>query len=146
MNDLVIFENERFGKVMVLIEGENRFYAATDVAACMGYKAPYKAVVRSGLPTIKRMAPRPGKRCGAIQVNFFTENNAYKFVERGYVIGQEELKKWLVDEVFPMAKSYPYIAEEVPEQEDDATGWLEGLDDIIRIAEKLKEELSCLRQ
>ncbi len=45
MNEVKIFENEEFGKVRTLIEGEDKvLFCGTDVAQALGYSNPWNEV------------------------------------------------------------------------------------------------------
>ena len=44
MNELTIFENEKFGKIEILVENGKEYFPAKEVAEILGYKDPLKAI------------------------------------------------------------------------------------------------------
>ena len=43
-NELTVFENEKFGKLEVLVENGKEYFPATETAKILGYKDPNKAI------------------------------------------------------------------------------------------------------
>lgn len=53
----VIISDERKRQVRAIIDAGKVYYCGSDIAACMGYSAPYKAITRA--PVEKVMLPVP---------------------------------------------------------------------------------------
>lgn len=44
MNDLQIFNNEKFGEIRTITKDDKTYFAGSDVAKALGYAIPHKAV------------------------------------------------------------------------------------------------------
>ena len=54
----VVFSDERYGEIRMLVDDDGpKLYAGVDIAACMGYAAPGKVIMRCGIPGRIRMVP-----------------------------------------------------------------------------------------
>ena len=45
-NELKVFENEKFGKLEVLVENGKEYFPAKEIAIILGYKNPNDAILR----------------------------------------------------------------------------------------------------
>ncbi|WP_374140902.1 phage antirepressor [Leptotrichia hongkongensis] len=126
-NELTVFENEKFGKVRVIIESEKPYFNLNDVCEILGLKNPrdvktrlnQKGVVISDTPT----------KSGIQQMNYIDESNFYKCIFRSNKPEAEAITEWVTGEVLPtIRKTGMYVTDNV---------W----DTIINDPEKLGEVL-----
>ena len=102
MNGLKIFENEKFGKVRVVVENEKPYFNLNDVCEILGLKNPrdvktrlnLRGVVISDTPTTSGVQP----------MNYIDESNFYKCVFRSNKQEAEEITEWVTGEVLPMIR------------------------------------------
>ena len=68
-NELTVFENEKFGKLEVLVENGKEYFPATEIAKILGYSNPQKAIrdhCREDGCTIRSVVLRWQKFCRLI--------------------------------------------------------------------------------
>lgn len=102
----VVFSDERFGEVRVLVDDDGtKLYAGVDIAACMGYAAPGKVIMRCGIPGRIRMVPWVfKKKQGATDTRCFDEEEAKQFIDRGQSL-PDGFREWFFQEVLPQARN-----------------------------------------
>lgn len=128
-NELTVFENEKFGKVRVIIESEKPYFNLNDVCEILGLKNPrdvktrlnQKGVVISDTPT----------KSGIQQMNYIDESNFYKCIFRSNKPEAEAITEWVTGEVLPtIRKTGMYATDELLNNPDLA----------IKAFTRLKEE------
>ena len=128
-NELTVFENEKFGKVRVIIESEKPYFNLNDVCEILGLKNPrdvktrlnQKGVVISDTPT----------KSGIQQMNYIDESNFYKCIFRSNKPEAEAITEWVTGEVLPaIRKTGMYVTDELLNNPDLA----------IKAFTRLKEE------
>lgn len=132
MNELQIFENERFGTVRTLEEDGKVLFCAKDVAAALGYSNTKDAIIRHCKGVVKRDLPTAG---GKQETNFIPEGDIYRLAAKSELPGAEEFESWIFDEVLPSIRKHG--AYMTPETLEAA---ILNPDTIIKIATALKEE------
>lgn len=110
MNEVKIFENEEFGKVRTLIEGEDKvLFCGTDIARALGYSNPWDAIKRhckvDGIVKHEGVTTTVNQY-GTVtdQVNemtFVTEGNVYRLIAHSKLPSAEKFESWVFDEVLP---------------------------------------------
>lgn len=102
----VVFSDERFGEVRMLIDDDGtKLYAGVDIAACMGYAAPGKVIMRCGIPGRIRMVPWVfKKKQGATDTRCLDEEEAKQFIDRGQSL-PEGFREWFFQEVVAQSKN-----------------------------------------
>lgn len=119
MEELKLFQSPIFGQVRtVLINGQVMF-AATDVAKCLGYANPQKAVrdhcKSAGVNEMD--TPTNG---GIQKVKFITKGNVVRLVASSELPQAEKVESWIFDEVIPtVLETGGYIAtkaDDTPEE------------------------------
>lgn len=101
MNELQIFENEKFGKLGIWIENGKEYFPATEVAVILGYKDPHKAIsthCREDGWVIRPVIDRLGR---TQQKKFIDEGNLYRLIVRSDLSETEPFERWVFDEVIP---------------------------------------------
>lgn len=90
-----VYTDERFGEIRTVIDsdGERRF-VGIDIAECMGFEAPTKAVKRSNIPG--KMVKVPwvsGNRKGETNARCFNKREAERFIKNG-LMPPKGFKDW----------------------------------------------------
>ena len=96
----VVYADERFGEIRtVRDENGERRYVGIDIADCMGFEAPNKAVVRSKIPGKMIKVPWvSGNRHGETNARCFNKKEAEKFIKNG-MLPPKGFKDWFTKEV-----------------------------------------------
>lgn len=96
----VVYADERFGEIRtVRDENGERRYVGIDIADCMGFEAPNKAVVRSKIPGKMIKVPWvSGNRRGETNARCFNKKEAEKFIKNG-MLPPKGFKDWFTKEV-----------------------------------------------
>ena len=122
-NELTVFENEKFGKLEVLVENGKEYFPATEIAKILGYSNPQKAIrdhCREDGCTICSVGVVTGKKTDgtdAIQfVNkkYINEGNLYRLITKSNLPQAEVFESWVFDEVVPtIRKTGMYMTDDV---------------------------------
>lgn len=133
MNELQIFENEKFGTIRTLEEDRKVLFCAKDVAAALGYSNTKDAIIRHCRGVVKRdLTDSLGRKQ---ETNFIPEGDIYRLAAKSELPGAEEFESWIFDEVLPSIRKHG--AYMTPETLEAA---ILNPDTIIKIATALKEE------
>ena len=141
MNELKLFQSPIFGKVRTVVINGQVMFAATDVAKCLGYANPQKAVrdhcKSAGVNEMD--TPTNG---GIQKVKFTTKGNIIRLVASSELPQAEEVESWIFDEVIPtVLETGGYIAtkqDDTPE-EIMARALIVAQETIKRKEERLKQ-------
>lgn len=149
-----VYVNERFGEIRTVTDenGERR-YVGIDIAECMGFEAPHKAVKRSNIPG--KMVKVPwvsGNRHGETNARCFNKKEADKFIRNG-MLPPKGFKEWFskevaIDEAIDICKTEMWRSESSMLEKkfvDDAAGMSKlftRVDEIILEMLMLKKELA----
>lgn len=141
MNELKLFQSPIFGKVRTVVINGQVMFAATDVAKCLGYANPQKAVrdhcKSAGVNEMD--TPTNG---GIQKVKFITKGNIIRLVASSELPQAEEVESWIFDEVIPtVLETGGYIAtksDDTPE-EIMARALIVAQETIKRKEERLKQ-------
>lgn len=100
MEELKLFQSPIFGQVRTVVVNGQVMFAATDVARCLGYTNPQKAIrVHCKSAGVNEMdTPTNG---GIQKVKFITKGNLVRFVANSELPQAEEVESWIFDEVIP---------------------------------------------
>lgn len=149
-----VYTDERFGEIRTVIDsdGERRF-VGIDIAECMGFEAPTKAVKRSNIPG--KMVKVPwvsGNRKGETNARCFNKREAERFIKNG-LMPPKGFKDWFetiasaeersVDKPVPIRKRENDILKK-PATDGNVSlaGVFDRLDEIILEIMILKKELT----
>lgn len=137
----MVFSDSSRRSVRVVYEPDGTpLYCASDIAACMGYEAPTKAVARTGIkPQYRRFVPWVSKhKRGRSEAICFDRDGVERLLEHG--VPSEEFEVWVLEDLIPRAEDvgremvYHY-EEPTPEPHEEAettpTGIEERLDAIL---------------
>jgi prophage antirepressor-like protein len=100
MEELKLFQSPIFGQVRTVVVNGQVMFAATDVARCLGYTNPQKAIrVHCKSAGVNEMdTPTNG---GIQKVKFMTKGNLVRLVANSELPQAEEVESWIFDEVIP---------------------------------------------
>lgn len=132
MNELTVFENEKFGAVRTMEINGKPYFMASDVAKGLGYARPNDAVNQHCRATVKYSIPISGKMQ---EVNFIPEGDLYRLISHSKLPEAEQYESWIFDEVLPCIRKYG--AYMTPETLEAA---ILNPDMMIRLCTALKDE------
>ena len=110
MEELKLFQSPIFGQVRTVVINGQVMFAATDVAKCLGYANPQKAVRDhcKSAGVNEMYTPTNG---GIQKVKFITKGNIIRLVASSELPQAEEVESWIFDEVIPtVLETGGYIA------------------------------------
>lgn len=98
MQDLKVFENQDFGQVRTITEGDKTLFCGSDVAKALGYANPRKALSDHCKGVTKRdtLTQR-----GNQEMSFIPEGDVYRLIVRSKLPSAEKFEKWVFEEVLP---------------------------------------------
>lgn len=95
-----IFDNPEFGSVRIIVKNGEPLFCGKDVAACLGYSDPSKAVsvkVDDEDKSIAKIATPRGEQEAA----FINESGLYSLILRSKLDSAKKFKRWVTSEVLP---------------------------------------------
>ena len=109
MQQVMLFENQEFGRLrMIFIEGK-QYFMANDVAKALGYADCPKAIITHCKGVAEMDTPT---NWGVQSVKFIPEGDVYRLIIRSKLPKAEEFEKWVFDEVLPsIRQTGNYISE-----------------------------------
>ena len=112
-NELTVFENEKFGKLEVLVENGKEYFPAKEIATMLGYKDPLKAInthCKEKGWVIRPVLTKGGKQ----DRKFINEGNLYRLIAKSNLPQAEIFESWVFDEVLPtIRKTGMYMTDDV---------------------------------
>ena len=122
---LEVFQNEEFGAVRAIEEGDKVLFCATDVARALGYSNQRDAVSRHCWGVVKRDTLTGG---GMQELSFIPEGDVYRLIIRSKLPSAVKFEHWVFDEVLPsIRKRGLYAVDEVLNNPDLLIGALTEL-------------------
>ena len=98
MNEIKIFENEKFGSVRTIEENGKVMFCGKDVAMSLGYKRPADAISAH----CKGVCELPTPTAGGVQkMKFISEGDIYRLAAKSELPSAEKFESWIFDEVLP---------------------------------------------
>ena len=141
MNELKLFQSPIFGQVRTVVMNGQVMFAATDVAKCLGYANPQKAI-RNHCKSIGVNEMDTPTNGGIQKVRFITKGNVVRLVASSELPQAEQVESWIFDEVIPtVLETGGYIAtkqDDTPE-EIMARALIVAQETIKRKEERLKQ-------
>ena len=100
MNELKLFQSPILGQVRTVVMNGQVMFAATDVAKCLGYANPQKAISNhcKSIGVNEMDTPTNG---GIQKVRFITKGNVVRLVASSELPQAEQVESWIFDEVIP---------------------------------------------
>lgn len=123
---LEVFQNEEFGAVRAIEEGDKVLFCATDVARALGYSNQRDAVSRHCWGVVKRdMGVQTGTKADGtpamqvVEMSFIPEGDVYRLIIRSKLPSAVKFEHWVFDEVLPsIRKRGLYAIDDVLENPD----------------------------
>lgn len=103
-SDVKLFEKEEFGKVRVVMQDEDPWFVASDVAKALGYANPQEATREHCRKVNKITQPSeslPSVKCPPTFINIIPESDVYRLVMRSNLPKAVEFQDWICEEVIP---------------------------------------------
>lgn len=104
MHQIITVDNDKFGKLRTIRQGDKMLFCATDVAKALGYIDPHKAIKLhcksdgwANYPVIDNMGREQ-------KAKFITEGNVYRLICHSKLPSAEQFEKWVFDEVLPQIR------------------------------------------
>ena len=108
-NKSMLFENEEFGSIRTIQEGEIILFCGIDVAKALGYAKPRNALERHTKGALKRGSLTNG---GVQELRFIPEGEVYRLIVGSKLPTAEAFERWLFDEVVPSIRKNGIYATE----------------------------------
>ena len=114
MNDIKIFEHEKFGKIRVMVIENQEWFVGKDIAEILKYKDTSDALKKhiDIEDKMSRQIPDPlGRQQNTYLVN---ESGLYSLIFGSKMKEAKKFKKWVTSEVLPMIrKTGMYITDNI---------------------------------
>lgn len=134
MNKLQVFNNEEFGQVRTVVQIEDIWFVAKDVAEVLGYNNTSKAIQMHVDEDEKADLPIWDGRQNRNQ-KVINESGLYSLILSSKLPSAKKFKKWVTSEVLPSIRKHgAYMTDQVLEQA------VTNPDFAIGLLTKLKEE------
>lgn len=107
MNELMIFDNPKFGKVRTIQENGKVLFCGKDVAEALGYKNTRDAINRHCKGVVKRDGVSlTTNQYGTateqtVEMAFIPVGDIYRLAAKSELPGADEFESWIFDEVIP---------------------------------------------
>ncbi len=119
MNELQVFNNEMFGNVRVLLQGDEPWFVAKDVADTLGYQNGSRDVNRhtDEEDRTKTMVFDGNQNKETILIN---ESGLYSLVLSSKLPNAKQFKRWVTSDVLPSIRKYGSYSMDIPRTLPDA--------------------------
>ena len=136
--EIMIFENENFGRVRTVEKDGKIYFCGKDIAEALGYSDTAKAI-RTHCKGVDEIAtPTNG---GIQSLKYIPEGDVYRLIVQSKLPSAEKFERWLFDEVLPEIREHgAYLSDEVIERT------LSDMDYLISLANIVKEERAKRKQ
>lgn len=117
MNELQIFNNNQFGEMRTIEEGDKIFFCGAYVAKALGYTNSSKALTDHCRCVTKRYIPHPQAPDKEIEMSFIPEGDVYRLITHSKLPTAEKFESWVFDEVLPTIRKHgAYLTPEALER------------------------------
>lgn len=119
MNELQVFNNAMFGNVRVLLQGDEPWFVAKDVADTLGYQNGSRDVNRhtDEEDRTKTMLFDGNQNKETILIN---ESGLYSLVLSSKLPNAKQFKRWVTSDVLPSIRKYGSYSVDIPKTLPDA--------------------------
>lgn len=119
MNELQVFNNAMFGNVRVLLQGDEPWFVAKDVADTLGYQNGSRDVNRhtDEEDRTKTMVFDGNQNKETILIN---ESGLYSLVLSSKLPNAKQFKRWVTSDVLPSIRKYGSYSMDIPRTLPDA--------------------------
>lgn len=110
MNELQIFNNNQFGEIRTIDEGDKVLLCGSDIAKALGYTNPSKALADHCRCVTKCYIPHPQAPNKEIEMSFIPEGDVYRLITHSKLPTAEKFEHWVFDEVLPSIRKHGVYA------------------------------------
>ena len=120
-NEMMVFNNEMFGDLRVVIIDNKEYFVGIDIAKALGYSNASKAISTHCKHTIKEMiAHSQNGNVVKTQTTLINEGDIYRLIIRSHKPEAEIFESWVFDEILPQIRQTGgYIP--IKEEDDELT-------------------------
>lgn len=118
MNELQVFNNEMFGNVRVLLQGDEPWFVANDVCGCLEINNSRQALSRLDTDEKADVILNDGSQNR--KMNIVNEYGLYNLVLSSRKPEAKEFKRWVTHEVLPSIRKYGSYNVNIPKTLPDA--------------------------
>ena len=117
MNDIKIFEHEKFGKIRVMVIENQEWFVGKDVAEILKYKDTSDAL-KKHIDGEDKMSRQITDSLGRLQNTYLiNESGLYSLIFGSKMKEAKKFKKWVTSEVLPMIRrTGMYMTDNIWEQ------------------------------
>lgn len=115
--DLMVFTNDMFGNVRVVMKDGKPYFVGKDVASCLGYANPTMAIINHCKGISKIDIPTNG---GIQEMNVIPESDLYRLISHSELPSAVKFQDWVYEEVLPSIRKKGYYSV-APVQADRAS-------------------------
>ena len=105
--DLMVFTNDMFGNVRVVMKDGEPYFIGKDVAICLGYANPTKAIINHCKGVSKMGIPTTG---GIQEMNVIPESDLYRLISHSELLSAVKFQDWVYEEVLPSIRKNGYYS------------------------------------
>lgn len=129
MHELKIFEHKNFGQIRTILQNENPWFVARDVAGSLGYKDTDDAFRKHcKYPEILKPGETPGLEFGPRGINIIPESDLYRLIMRSKLPAAEKFQDWVVEDVLPaLRRTVTYSIPDLDKNNRDLTPIIEKI-------------------
>lgn len=118
MNELQVFNNEMFGNVRIIMQGNEPWFVAKDVCDCLDLSNSRKALSR--LEDDEKGVTLSDTLGGKQEMATVNEYGLYSLVMSSRKPEAKEFKRWVTHEVLPSIRKYGTYSVDIPKTLPDA--------------------------
>ena len=105
--DLMVFTNDMFGNVRVVMKDGEPYFVGKDVASCLGYANPTMAIINHCKGISKIDIPTNG---GIQEMNVIPESDLYRLISHSELPSAVKFQDWVYEEVLPSIRKKGYYS------------------------------------
>lgn len=147
MNQLQVFNNEEFGQVRTVVQGEDVWFVAKDVCDVLGINKQRDAYSR--LDEDERGSVLVDTLGGQQNMNAINESGLYSLILRSRKPQAKRFKKWVTSEVLPSIRKHgAYMTDQALEKAVTDPDFMIGLLNNLKVekAKRVEAERTILQQ
>ena len=105
--DLMVFNNDKFRNVRVVMKDGKPYFVGKDVAKCLGYANPTKAIINHCKGVSKMGIPTTG---GIQEMLIISESDLYRLISHSELPSAVKFQDWVYEEVLPSIRKNGYYS------------------------------------
>ena len=108
--DLMVFTNDMFGNVRVVMKDGKPYFVGKDVAKCLGYIDTVSALKQHCKGVVKCHLPHPQSATKTIEVSIIPESDLYRLISHSELPSAVKFQDWVYEEVLPSIRKKGYYS------------------------------------